>query len=60
MNIFVVVQVPVFLRSDERQMRLKESNGQKERLGLSLQSSEVFNGTLGENTIGISVIRHVR
>ena len=55
-NLIRVVEIPVLLRRDERQMRLQETDGQKERLLLRLQLVQSLHRLLRRETIGEFVV----
>ena len=55
-NLVRVVEVPVFLRRDERQMRLRETNREEERFALRLQLVQPLHGLGGGRTVGQLVV----
>jgi len=55
-----VVQVPILLRGDERQVRLEEANRQEEGLVSLCQPPQVVHRLPGQFAISVGVVRHVR
>ena len=56
-DVFGVVQVPVLLRGDERQVRLEEADGQEERLLASFNSPRSSIASVGDRAVGQVVVR---